>query len=91
MMMNVRKLLAGLMIVTWGGLAHADDIEGVVDQVNAADRTITVQGITFYTTTDTDYDDGLNRFEDLRVGQRVEVDFEYRGGRHVATEIELED
>lgn len=88
---KLRNVAAGMLIVSWGGFAHADDIEGVVDQLNATDRTVTVQGINFYTTADTDYDDGLNRFEDLRVGQRVEVDFEYRGGRHIATEIELED
>jgi cold shock CspA family protein len=39
----------------------------------------------------TDYDDGLKGFADLREGQKVEVDFEYRDGKHFATEIELED
>lgn len=71
--------------------AWADDIEGTIESVDAAASTLTVQGITFHTTATTDYDDGLKRFEDLRVGQRVEVDFDYRDGRHIATEIELED
>lgn len=39
----------------------------------------------------TDYNDGYSRFEDLRAGDRVELEFEYRDGRHIATEIELED
>lgn len=73
------------------GTAWADDVEGVIERVDASARTLTVQGISFHTTAATDYDDGLNRFEDLREGQRVEVDFDYREGRHVATEIELED
>jgi cold shock CspA family protein len=42
-------------------------------------------------TQSTDYDDGLKGFEDLREGQKVEVDFEYRDGKHFAIEIELED
>lgn len=71
--------------------AWADDIEGTIEEVDAASRTLVVQGITFHTTASTDYDDGLKRFEDLRVGQRVEVDFEYRDGRYIAEEIELED
>ena len=45
----------------------------------------------FYATPSTVYDDGLRRFADLAVGQKVEVDFEYRNGKHCATEIELED
>lgn len=33
----------------------------------------------------------LESFADLQVGQKVEVDFDYRDGRHVAKEIERED
>ncbi len=58
---------------------------------NSLESCIRVQGITFHTLASTDYDDGLDRFEDLQVGQKVEVDFEYRDGRHIATEIELDD
>jgi hypothetical protein len=71
--------------------AWADDIKGAIESVDVAARTLTVQGITFHTAAATEYDDGLRRFEDLRVGDRVEVDFDYRDGRHVATEIELDD
>ena len=42
----------------------------------------------FYATPSTDYDDGLRRFADLAVGQKVEVDFEYHNGKHCATEID---
>lgn len=59
--------------------------------MDAANRTVAVQGIPFEVTDRTDFYDGLRRFDGLREGQRVEVDFEYRGGRHIAMEIELED
>lgn len=78
--------LAGVSATAW-----ADDVEGTIERIDAAQRSFTVQGISFVTTASTDYDDGLKRFEDLRVGQRVEVDFDYRDGRHIATEVELED
>lgn len=71
--------------------ALANDLEGYIESINADNQTFVVQGITFYATGATDYDDGLNRFSDLQVGQKVEVDFNYRDGKHWATEIELED
>ncbi|AUN93976.1 DUF5666 domain-containing protein [Pseudazoarcus pumilus] len=91
----MKKLLlqaaAAAMFVSAAGAAWADDIEGVIERVDVSERTLMVQGITFHTIASTDYDDGLKRFEDLREGQRVEVDFTYRDGRHFATEIELDD
>ena len=86
-----RHSIAALVLAATAGLAQADDIEGRIERLDAANRTLTGQGITFHTTEATDYDDGLQRFEDLRVGQKVEVDFVYRDGRHIATEIELDD
>ncbi len=71
---------------TWA----SNDVTGEIEAIDAEAQTITVQGIEFQTDERTDYDDGLKRFEDLAVGQRVEVDFEYRDGRHIATEIERE-
>ncbi|RFA31122.1 hypothetical protein CAI21_00195 [Alkalilimnicola ehrlichii] len=82
--------LGGLLLLVVGN-ATANDIEGEIASINDDDSAFTVQGIEFFTDDDTDYNDGLNRFEDLAVGQRVEVDFEYRDERHFATEIELED
>ena len=86
----VRGALAGTLLL-FAGSALADDIEGRIESVNPANQTFVVQGITFHATASTDYDDGLRRFDDLKVGQKVEVDFQYRDGRHYATEIELED
>lgn len=73
------------------GPALADDIEGNIESVDAGNQAFVVQGITFYTTNSTDYDDGLTGFNDLREGQRVEVDFNYRDGKHWVTEVELDN
>ncbi len=83
-------LLSGL-IVLGAAPALAEDIEGRITAIDADAQSFVVQGITFYATQSTDYDDGLRRFADLQVGQKVEVDFDFRDNRHYATEIELED
>jgi hypothetical protein len=69
----------------------AEDIEGRIEALDPANQTLVVQGITFFATPTTDYDDGLRSFADLELGQKVEVDFVYRDGRHIATEIELDE
>lgn len=89
---RVRTSLLAFCLCTVSPLtAWANDLEGHIESVNAGEQSFVVQGITFHVTERTDYDDGLRTFEDLAVGQRVEVDFEYREGRHYALEIELED
>ncbi|HIX62367.1 MAG TPA: hypothetical protein H9854_09070 [Candidatus Halomonas stercoripullorum] len=84
-------LVTSALLLTFAGAAHADDIEGEVESVDSDNQTLTVQGITFHTDDNTDYDDGLTSFDDLETGQRVEIDFDYDGERHLATEIELDD
>ncbi|MFQ3789456.1 DUF5666 domain-containing protein [Halomonas sp. A29] len=79
------------LLLSLAAAAQADDIEGEIESVDADSQTLTVQGITFHTDDNTDYDDGLSSFDDLEVGQRVEIDFDYDGERHLATEIELDD
>ena len=90
--MNLRKcvLIAGCMPAFLAGPAMANDLEGPIESVDASKRSFVVQGITFFTNETTDYDAGLRRFEDLKAGQNVEVDFVYREKRHIATEVELE-
>lgn len=87
----LKSLLLAVPFALTFTAAQANDVEGEIEVVDADAQTLTVQGIEFQTDERTDYDDGLERFEDLEVGQRVEVDFDYRDGEHVATEIELED
>ena len=88
---HLSALLASLCLALGSSPALADDIEGRIESINQSEQSFVVQGIRFFATESTDYDDGLHRFSDLKEGQRVEVDFEYRDGRHFATEIELED
>lgn len=67
------------------------DLEGRIESINYQARTFVVEGKTFYADERTDYDDDLERFSDLRVGQRVEVDYVMRKGRRYAKEVELDD
>lgn len=71
-------------------LAVANDVEGEIESLDREEKTFEVQGITFHASEDTRFDDDLKSFDDLEEGQTVEVDFEYRDGRHYATEIEKE-
>lgn len=84
-------LIASLLLVLSSSPALADDVEGRIESISRSERSFVVQGIRFFVTQSTDYDDGLNSFADLKEGQKVEVDFDYRDGRHFATEIELDD
>lgn len=82
--------LLGLLTAPIPALAD-DDIEGVITSLDAGGRTLVVNGITIHADDRTDYDDDLNSFADLKVGDRVEVDFVDRDGRKVAREIERDD
>lgn len=67
------------------------DTEGRIESINQQARSFVVNGKTFHADDRTDYDDDLRSFRDLKVGQRVEVDYVVRDGRHYAKEIELDD
>ena len=73
-----------------GALAD-DDLEGKIESIDQQARSFVVNGKTIHTDDRTDYDDDLNQFSDLQVGQRVEVDYVTRDGRMLAEEIELDD
>lgn len=89
-MIRTLKIVVSCAALSFSALAFSDDIEGLIESVAADTQSLVVQGITFYTTEKTDYDDGLKTFADLKPGQVVEVDFKYQDGKHYATEIELE-
>lgn len=85
-------LFAGLSLLLFSGAARADDdIEGRIQSVNRGEQSFVVKGIKVFATPYTEYDDGLRRFEDLRTGQEVEVEFYYHDGKQYAEEIELDD
>jgi hypothetical protein len=87
---RLKALLLGSSLVLFSGYALANDVEGEIESVNQGDKSFVVQGIQFFTTESTNYDDGLKEFNDLKAGQLVEVDFNYRDGKHYAMEVELE-
>lgn len=89
-MLKNLKIIFICATLSFSAMAFSDDIEGVIESVAQNSQSLVVQGITFYTTEQTDYDDGLKSFSDLKPGQTVEVDFNYQEGKHYATEIELE-
>lgn len=87
----LRGLLLAAPFTLLSSAALANDVEGKIESINKDDQSFVVQGITFFVNESTDYDDGLKSFDDLQVGQLVEVDFDYRDGKHHATEVELEN
>lgn len=84
-------VLAGFSLVLFSNVALAEDLEGRIESIDRSSRSFVVQGIEFFVTPSTDYDDRLRGFDDLREGQKVEVDFQYRDGKHYVTEVELDD
>lgn len=87
----MKKMILGLAIlgsVFAFDTALADDVAGTITAIDSKNASFIVQSITFYTNATTDYDDGLKNFADLKIGDKVEVNFAVRDDRHVATEIE---
>ncbi|MFN7122151.1 MAG: DUF5666 domain-containing protein [Hydrogenophaga sp.] len=91
----MQKILPSLFLtcgMLLSGAAWADnDIEGTIESISAGNQSVVVQGILIFTTPSTDYDDGLRGFQDLKVGQRVEIDYVMRDGQRYAQEVELDD
>jgi hypothetical protein len=89
---NLKYVLSWLALSAFALSAQAsNEVEGAIAALDSEAQTVEVEGITFHVDERTDYDDSLRGFSDLSVGQRVEVEFKYVDGRHVATEIELDD
>lgn len=83
--------LGGLLLFT-ATPASADEIEveGAIEALG--ESTLTVEGYTFLVTEATEFDDGLDGFADLEVGQYVEVEgFYAEDGTLIADEIEADD
>lgn len=85
----IRTLLAGAVLAGAALTAQADnDVEGAIESLDPSTQTLVVAGKSIQTDARTDYDDDLTNFADLKVGDRVEVDFRRDGDRLIATEIE---
>lgn len=83
-------LLASSLLLS--GAAWADNsIEGPIESIQPSSQSVVVQGMTIFATPSTDYDDGLRGFQDLKVGQRVEIEYVMRDGKRYAQEVELDN
>jgi hypothetical protein len=91
----MQKNISSILLVTGiflSGAAWADNsIEGPIESMQAGTQSVVVQGMTIFATPSTDYDDGLKGFQDLKVGQRVEIEYVMRDGKRYAQEIELDN
>ncbi|SDS02749.1 hypothetical protein SAMN05216421_0772 [Halopseudomonas xinjiangensis] len=88
-----RTMLAftlGLAVVLGAGTALAAEIVGPVQNIDAEEGTVTVEGIEFLIAEDTDFDMALGSYADLEGGQTVEIDFDVIDGRHVINQIRPE-
>lgn len=83
--------LIAALLASFSILAHSDDIEGIVERVDDKAKTFVIKGQTIYVDVSTKYDHGLTGFEQIKIGDRLEVDIYEKDGRKVAHEIDRED
>lgn len=88
--MKIIRAITGLALACWMGAAFANEIVGMVQDINPDDGTVTVEGIEFLVTEDTDFDMTLGSYADLERGQQVEISFEVSNGLHVINQIRPE-
>ena len=82
---------AALLLSASPALADDREVEGDIQAIDAGARSVTVAGDEYFADARTDYDDDYDSFEDLRVGDRVEIDYRVIDGRRVIEEIERDD
>lgn len=79
---RIAALAASVAVCT---SAAAETMKGRIDAVDSGARTIQLNGITFQTTGNTQYDGG--GFQTLKQGDRVRLEFERDGGRYVVVSV----
>lgn len=99
---RARLVLKGLLIVLLavgmagcGMLGETDsseenEITGVVEAVSTQNNTLTVDGVVYTVTDDTEFE-GLSGLSDLSSGEEVGIEYEEENGERIATEIERPD
>jgi hypothetical protein len=85
------QMLVAITLLTPATAVLADEIEDAIESIDTQTRSFVVGGKALYVDDKTDYDDDYKRFEDLKVGDKVEVDYRNDNGRFLATEIERDD
>lgn len=88
--MKAITAITGLALACWMSAIQANEIVGMVQDIDPDDGTVTVEGIEFLVTEDTDFDMALNGYADLERGQQVEISFEMVEGLHVINQIRPE-
>lgn len=90
-MQNMRSC-AALAVLALGlsGAVFAAELVGIIQDVDAEDGVVTVDGIDFHLTDTTDFDMAFSGMADLQRGQQVELDFDVVDGRHVLNQIRPE-
>lgn len=63
------------------------EVTGIVESVDAQNNLLTVAGIEYTVTVDTEYE-GFEGLSDISPGDEVEIEYEEREGDRVALEIE---
>lgn len=93
MKIGLRKLLQllSLFLLIGASSAWADgEVKGRIEAVNQNNKSIVVDGITFYITNNTHFDGDLQIFADFVKEQKVEIDYLYQSSKHNVVEIKLD-
>ena len=99
-MKHLHTMAKGLVLVCLVfGLTGCDTVEDLFEDEQEAqgivealgENTLTVDGIEYRVTGDTEFDEGLESLDDVSVGDEVEIEYEERDGGRVALEIEPAD
>lgn len=85
------RLAIAVLLAVPASAALADDVEGKIESIDTKTRSFVVKGQAYYVDDKTDYDDEYTRFEDVKVGDLVEIDYRDDNGRKLITEIEKEN
>ena len=80
----MKKLWLSVGLMLCSTVVLADNVEGKISAINSKAKSLVVQGKTFYVTPDTNFDDNLGSFKGLKVGQRVDVDYDRKNGKRYA-------
>lgn len=64
-----------------------NDLTGIIDAIDAPNNTLTVDGIVYTITDDTEFE-GLSGLSDLSTSEEVEIEYEKENGERIASEVE---
>lgn len=92
-----RLLVACLVVGTTGcgalaGINPFDDedeneVTGVIEAIDAPNNTLTVEGIVYTVTDDTEFE-GPSGLSDFSTGEEVEIEYKEENGERIAVEVE---